>query len=65
MQNKGRGLVDRKLVKAPSNFIAGPSQDGYSILVLWWFIRGVWLFIVLLVIYKNRKIGKNRSLMLD
>ena len=22
-QNQGRGLVDRKLVKAPSNFIAG------------------------------------------
>ena len=34
-QNQGRGLVDRKLVQAPSNFYCWPSQGGSSVLVLW------------------------------
>ena len=29
-QNQGRGLVDRKLVNAPSNFYCWPSQGGSS-----------------------------------
>ena len=64
-QNKKRGLVDRKLVEAPSNFIAGRSK----VALLYWFFcgcrRGMWLFILALVNYKNIKIGKNRCLMLD
>ena len=50
-QNQGRGLVDRKLVKAPSNFIAGRPKAAF----LFWFFGGfrcdVPLFIVILVIY--------------
>ena len=50
-QNQGRGLVDRKLVKAPSNFIAGRPKAA----LLFWFFGGfrcgVPLFIVMLVIY--------------
>ena len=34
-QNQERGLVDHKLVKAPSNFYCWPSQGGSSVLVLW------------------------------
>ena len=34
-QNQRRGLVDHKLVKAPSNFYCWPSQGGFSVLVLW------------------------------
>ena len=34
-QNQGRGLVDHKLVKAPSNFYCWPSQGDSSALVLW------------------------------
>ena len=34
-QNQGRGLVDHKLVKAPSNFYCWQSQGGSSVLVLW------------------------------
>ena len=55
-QNQGRGLVDRKLFKAPSNFIAGRPKAA----LLFWFFGGfrcdVSLFIVRLVIYlyKNR-----------
>ena len=33
-QNQGRGLVDRKLVKAPSNFIAGRPK---AALLFWFF----------------------------
>ena len=50
-QNRGQGLVDRKLVEAPINFIAGRSK---AVLLLWFFgdFRcGVLLFIVILVIY--------------
>ena len=53
-KNQGRGLVDRKLVKAPvppSNFIAGRPK---AALMFWFFgdFRcGVPLFIVMLVIY--------------
>ena len=50
-QNQGRGLVDRKLVKAPSYFIAGRPKAA----LLFWFFGGfrcgVPLFIVILVIY--------------
>ena len=65
-QNQGRGLVDRKLVKAPtpSNFIAGRPKTA---LLFWFFGRfgcGVPLFIVILVIYEN-KIDKNGCWMLD
>ena len=65
-QNQGRGLVDQKLVKASThthththlnNFIACRQKAA----LLFWFFGdfrcGVWLFIVILVIYKYR-IGK-------
>ena len=55
-QNHGRGLVNRKLVKAPphththSNFIAGRPKSAF----LFWFFRdfrcGALLFMVILVI---------------
>ena len=67
-QNQGRGLVDRKLVQSPSNFIA--SRPKAALLywffgdlrcgVLFWFFGdlrcGMLLFMVILVIfqYKNR-----------
>ena len=54
-QRQGRGLVDRKLVQAPSNFIAGHSK---AALLFWLFSDfrcGVPLFIVILVIYKYKK----------
>ena len=55
-QNQGRVLVDRKLVKAPSDFSAGRPK---AVLLFWFFggFRcGVPIFIVMLVIYcyKNR-----------
>ena len=50
-QNQGRGLVDHKVVKAPSNFIAGRPKAA----LLFWFFGGfrcsVPLFIVMLVMY--------------
>ena len=55
-QNQGRGLVDHKLVKDPSNFIAGLPKAA----LLFWFFGdfrcGVLLFMVVFVIhkYKNR-----------
>ena len=76
-QNKGRGLVDRKLVEAPSNFIAGRPKAA----LLFWFFMVVLLsiclwyvnivticiavhFAVCHALYnnKNKKIGKNRCL---
>ena len=64
-QNYGRGLVDRELVVAPSYFIAGRPKAA----LLFWFFGGfrcgVPLFIVMLDIYFNTKIGKNRCLILD
>ena len=54
MQNYGRGLVDRKLVKAPSNVIAGRPK---AALLFWSFGDsrcGVLLFMVILVIYKYK-----------
>ena len=57
-QNKGRGLLDHKLVEAPSNLIA----DHPNAAVLFWFFcgftYGVRLCFVILVRYKNKKIGK-------
>ena len=54
-QNQGRGLVDRKLVNAPSNFIAGRPKTA----PLFWFFSdfrcGVPLFIVILVIDRYKK----------
>ena len=50
-QNQGRGLVDRKLVQAPSNFIAGRPEAA----LLFWFFGGFRcgdpLFVVNHVIY--------------
>ena len=50
-QNWGRGLVDRKLVEAPSIFIAGRPKAA----LLFWFLGdfrcGVLLFMVILVVY--------------
>ena len=68
-QNQGRGLVDRKLVRTSSNFIAGRPKAA----LLFWFFGGfrcgVLLFIIILVIYIyiyiNIEIGKNRCKMLD
>ena len=52
-QNQKRGLVDCKLVQAPSNFIAGRPK----VALLFWFFVGfrcsVWLCFVILVRYKN------------
>ena len=59
-QHQGRGLVDRKLVLAPTNFIAGRPK---AALIFWFFSDfrcDVPLFIVILVII-NIKIGKNRN----
>ena len=59
-QNQGRGLVDRELVQAPSNFIAGRPR---AALLCWFFgdFRcGVLLFIVIVVLYIFIEIGKNR-----
>ena len=54
-QNQGRGLVDRKVVKAPSNFIAGRPKAA----LLFWFLGGfrcnVPLFIVMLVVLLIQK----------
>ena len=51
-----RGLVDRKLVQAPSNFIAGRPNAA----ILFWFFGGfrcgVPLFIVIVVIYRPREV---------
>ena len=53
-QNQGRGLVDRKLVKAPVIFIAGRPKAA----LLFWFFGdfrcGALLFMVIHVIYKYK-----------
>ena len=57
-QNQGRGLVDRKLVKAPpppSNFIADRPKAALLFRFFGDFRCGVLLFSV----YVNIKIGKN------
>ena len=62
-QNQGRELVDRKLFKAPhaslpSNFIAGRPK---AVLLFWLFgdfRYGVLLYIVILVVYIDKEIGK-------
>ena len=59
-QKQERGLVDRKLVQPPSNFIAGRPK---AALLFWLFSDfrcAVLLFIVILVIYEYKNIGKNR-----
>ena len=53
-KNQGRGLVNRKLVQPPSNFIAGRPKAA----LLFWFFGvfrcGVLLFMDVLVIYKYK-----------
>ena len=53
-QNQGQGLVNRKVVKAPNNFIAGRPKAA----LLFWFFSDlrccVPLFIIILVIYKYK-----------
>ena len=51
-QNQGRGSVDRKLVKAPSNSIAGRPEAALLFRFFGDFRYGVLLFTVFLVIYK-------------
>ena len=53
-QKQGRGLVDRKLVQTPSNFIAGRPKAALLFLFFGDFRCGVSLFIVIRVIYKYR-----------
>ena len=64
-QNQGRGLFDRKLIQAPSNFIAGRPK----VALLFWFFGdfrcGVPLFVVILVIYKYKKYMLNVRLASD
>ena len=55
-------MVDRKLVEDPSNFIAGRPKAALPFWFFGGFRCGVPLFIVMLVIYINTKIGKNRCL---
>ena len=59
-QRKGRGSVDRKLVEAPSNFIAGRPKAA----PLFWFsvvLDVVFRYLSLFLLYINIKLGKNRS----
>ena len=53
-QNQGLGLVDRKQVQAPGNFIAGRPKEA----LLFWFFGNfrcsVSIFIVILAIYTFR-----------
>ena len=54
-QNLRRGLADRKLIEAPSDFIAGRPK---AALLFWFFCGfrcGLWLCFVILFRYKNRK----------
>ena len=50
-QNQGRGLVDRKLVKAPCNFIASRPKAALLFYLFGGFRCCVPLFIGILVIY--------------
>ena len=50
-QTQGRGLVDRKLIKAPSNFIAGRPKAALLFGFFGDFRCGVPLFIIILVLY--------------
>ena len=52
MQNEGRGLVERKLVKPPSNLIPGRPKAALLYLFFGDFRCGVLLFMVILVMYK-------------
>ena len=58
MQNKGQGLVDCKLVEAPSNFIAGRPKAALLFWLFGDFRCGVLLFLVILVIYINIEMVK-------
>ena len=53
-RNRGRGLVDRKLVQDPSNFIAGRPKAALLFGFSGDFRCGVLLLMVILFIYKYR-----------
>ena len=54
-RTKSEGWSTANYLKPPSNFIAGrPKAGGFSVLALRDFRCGVPLFIVILVIYKNK-----------
>ena len=59
---KRRGLVDRKLVKAPSNFIVSRPKSALLFLVLLVILDVARCYFAL---YINIKIGKNSCLMID
>ena len=59
-QKQGRGLGDRKLVQAPSNFIAGRPKAA----LLFWFFGDFSRYLSLFVLYINIEIGKNRCAVL-
>ena len=61
-QNQGRGLVDRKLVKAPSTFIAGRPN---AALLFWFFgdFRCGYVVIYSYSRYINMKIGKKKQML--
>ena len=63
-RNKGKGWSTTNQLKPSSNVIAGRLK---AALLLWFFggFRcGVWLFLVIFVRYKKKKIGRNIYLML-
>ena len=53
-QSRTKGEVDRKLVQAPGNFIAGRPKAALLFRLFSDFRCGVPLFIVILVIYKYK-----------
>ena len=59
-QNQGRGLVDCQLVQTPSNFFSGRAKAAFLFWLFSDFRCGVPLFIVILVLYVNIKVGKDR-----
>ena len=61
-QNKGRGIVDRKLVETPSNFIASRPKAALLFWLFGDFRCGVLLLLVILVIYINIEIGNKKML---
>ena len=59
MQNQGRRLVDRKLVKAPVILLLAVPV-GSSVLVSLVVLDVVFCYLSLLLLYINIKIGQNR-----
>ena len=63
-QNQVRGLVDRELLEAPSNFIAGRRKALFcfgSLVIL----DVVFRYLSLFLLYINMEISKNRCYMSD